>query len=71
MDGGSGRIEKWFVDGRVWLRVTAGDGRFLINVCKNDAHADACIPVLERMLERDKPDDKFEAGGWRRRLPLV
>lgn len=56
--------------GKIWLRVEADDGRFLINVCQDDAHADACVPILERILERERPDDQFEAGGWRRRLPL-
>ena len=57
--------------GRVWLRVEADDGRFLLNVCASDAHADRCAPVLQRMLERERLEERFEASGWRRRLPLA
>jgi len=36
-----------------------------------NAHADRCVPVLQRMLERERLDERFEASGWRRRLPLA
>lgn len=58
------------IDGRIWLRVTSDDGRFLINVCQSDKHADDCVQVLENMLERSKPKPEFEASGWKRRLPI-
>jgi hypothetical protein len=52
------------------LRVEADDGRFLIHHCRSQAHAEECIPILERMLDRERLAHDNEASGWRRRLPL-